>query len=599
MSRGPRSANPRAVLLIVGLLSFTSGCQPSSRSEVPSSRSDILFISIDTLRADHLPFYGYGRQTAPFLDSLAAEGLVFENVFVPLPATDPSHASLFTALHPVEHGVLANSMVLAERAETLAEVLRQDGYTTLGAIAVEHLGAKYNFHQGFDFYSDEVASSGNKGKYWRSGEAVNQSVFGMLKELTVRQTDEPFFLFVHYFDVHTPYLEEGVVTVEGPAVAQVVPREIVKHHRLIERYDWGIRYADQLIEELFSQLEALDLTDNLLTVVTSDHGEQLGEHGYTGGHADIYAETVRVPLLMHGGALGAGAIPRPVSSMDIPVSILEQAGLTFSNRVSGRSLFDEGQDERDLLVLGYPNYTRSLGLIDYPLWFIRNLDHVYQFVGSESIVPSAVSDESGRFEVHREDKAGGEAVYRIRFPEVSGRTALQPVTVALDVQLRDGGCRPAASIELEPHIRYLNAEDPIRFESSRRIYFQALLTDRTSVRLSPADCVEKVFYRVARYPSPWHRDGKLPNAVQSRLWAKLLTERKRAPLDEIYDLEQDPAMVRNLIDSVEVADSAQSMRRSVDRQWGGYSQTGLEREQDAISYTAEEIEMLRSLGYIQ
>ncbi len=448
-------------------------------------------------------------------------------------------------------------------------------------------------------YSGEWEGGREGPRHRRRADEVNQSVFEMLEKLIDDQVAGPFFIFVHYFDVHAPYLKTEAFPVEGPAVEHVVSPDFVSRLPLIDRYDWGIRYVDNYIEELFSRLGTLGLTENLLTVVTSDHGEQLGEHGFAGGHADLYAETIRVPLVIHGAETTPGRVSGVVSSMDIPVSILEYVDLDFSSRVSGRSLFEPGSEQDLLLVLGYPHYTRSVGIIDYPLWFIRNLDHVYRFVGTESIDPAVTEAAPNRIELSPVKVIDGEAVFRIPLAGISKRRSLQPVIVSLDVQLRESACRATASIELEPHMRYLDAEENIEFEKSLRIYYPALLADRTSARISPSECVEKVFFGITEYSYLTQGDSQLPSAIETRLWDKLLTQRKRSSSDELYDLGQDPIMARNLIDSAELVDLANSMRKSSDRLFGGYSEAALEQGQDAGRYTIEEIEMLKSLGYIQ
>ena len=118
-------------------------------------KPNILLITIDTLRRDHLGVYGYPRETSPFMDQLAREGMMFKHTITPIPSTAPSHASILTSLHPLTHGASGNASPLTDKAQTIAEVLKQNGYYTIGTVAVVFLSTKYNFSQGFDSFSDE------------------------------------------------------------------------------------------------------------------------------------------------------------------------------------------------------------------------------------------------------------------------------------------------------------------------------------------------------------------------------------------------------------------------------------------------------------
>lgn len=183
------------------------------------ARPNVLLISVDALRADAVGAYGCPRRTTPFLDSLAARGRLFRNAYVPLPATAPSHATLLTSLHPVQHGVLSNTMTLPEQAETLGEVLKANGYVTLGAVAVFYLKARYGFGQGFDAFSDEWSyrARGNT-RERRSAADVNASVAALLASHARQAPGRPVFLFVHYYDVHAPYVRRPRYLGPEPAV---------------------------------------------------------------------------------------------------------------------------------------------------------------------------------------------------------------------------------------------------------------------------------------------------------------------------------------------------------------------------------------------
>ena len=267
------------------------GCAASCRSESPPP--NIVLVSIDALRADHVGAYGYPGGNTPFIDSLARDGRIFERAFVPLPATAPSHASLLTSLHPLQHGVMANAEPLPAEVETLAEALGRRGYFTMGSVAVHHMRRRYGFDQGFELYSDRWNREDPlNGRYDRGAADVNQSVRAMIDTYLRQGTSSPFFLFVHYFDVHAPYVDH-----EGLGIAAQVsdPSPADNQADIINRYDSEVRFVDEHIERIHDYLDERGLMTNTYFVVTADHGEQLGEHGMSKGHADIYRETLRIP----------------------------------------------------------------------------------------------------------------------------------------------------------------------------------------------------------------------------------------------------------------------------------------------------------------
>src|SRR6185436_2595244 len=215
----PPMATARSLLLAVFLTA------PAFAAGAPN----IVLISIDTLRADHLPMYGYARPTTPFLSSMAERGIVFENVWVPMPSTTPSHGSMLTGRYPSGHGSLALWVPLKRDVETIAEVLQKKGYHTIGAVAVSHIGRVSNFDQGFADFADTGSTR------TRDGKSVNADIMRMVSASRRSNADQPLFLFVHYFDCHAPYGWWRGQT-EDPAKYPVPER--------IARYDDSIRQVD-------------------------------------------------------------------------------------------------------------------------------------------------------------------------------------------------------------------------------------------------------------------------------------------------------------------------------------------------------------------
>jgi arylsulfatase A-like enzyme len=316
---------------------------------------NVLLVSVDTLRADAIGPYG-GIPT-PTLDRLAAEGVVFEQVFAPAPATAPSHAALFTGDLPLRQGVLRNGDALPESAHTLAEHLRARGWRTAGFASSFVLDPRFGWAQGFEHYDADFAAGSASmkrapypGAFWsahrfegfdRRAAATTQAVRAWLEH-----APEPFFLFVHYFDPHAPYVPpKGYAKrVAGHAFAldgrEVPGLEPARLARLVRRYHAEVLYVDDSLAALLDALAQRPSGRSTLTVVTGDHGEGLGQHGWLEHGRDLYDEQIRVPLLLHWpGQLPAGHRVRlPVSIPDVPATLAELAGVEPLPGSDGRSL---------------------------------------------------------------------------------------------------------------------------------------------------------------------------------------------------------------------------------------------------------------------
>lgn len=311
-----------------------------------------VLISIDTLRADHLGSYGYGRDTSPFLDSLAARGVLFENAYVQLPGTLPSHMSMLTGLYPEEHGVFPPDGVLPADISLLAERFQEAGYRTAGHTEGGYMHGGYGFSRGFDEWSHES-------KLIKSDA---ERTFGRATEFLRRlQKDKPFLLFVHTYSVHDPYfpidhLSEyprekynnlywdgpapDVFSPTGPNLGAYNRGELDLDSEGLEyfkvRYDAAINYVDDVVRDFFGVLDELHLGDDVTIIVTSDHGEEFLEHGML-AHNQAYPETLHVPLIVYRPGIEPRRVSQVVESIDIAPTLLELAGLP-SPPVSGESL---------------------------------------------------------------------------------------------------------------------------------------------------------------------------------------------------------------------------------------------------------------------
>lgn len=322
----------------LGAFSLPVWSNPTVLAPAPASGMNLLLVSLDTLRADHLPTYGYGRDTAPFIDrALARPGVVFDRVITAATTTAPSHMTMFTSLLPSVHGVRSNRAFepLPGSAQTLAEVLRAQRVATGAVLEVGAMSRPLGFGRGFAEYSEIGAHGPGAPATVGHIEATLARAEGWLD----RHAAERFFLFVHSYQVHTPYAPPAAYAdlfrepAPGVSLAPGIPSD---WHP--DRYDREIRYSDDRLAEFFGRLEARGWLDDTLVVFTSDHGEGFLEHGYLGHGPDIHDEVLRVPLVFRGpGVSGGRRVDTPVGLVDLMPTLLELMGAPAPAGMEGRS----------------------------------------------------------------------------------------------------------------------------------------------------------------------------------------------------------------------------------------------------------------------
>ncbi len=292
----------------------------------------VVLISIDTLRADHLPAYGYGGVETPAIDALAADGVVFERAYSPAPLTLPAHASLLTGLSPPEHGLRDNTgyqldagRIDAGEVPLLPLLLKQAGYATGAAVSSFVLRRQTGLAQGFDVYEDSIGFADGTGSPQRAG----QETLALAREWLREHGGEPFFLFFHLNEPHTPY--------EPPEPFA---------SRYASAYDGEVAAADQVVGGLLEQLRELEVYDRALVLLLSDHGEGLGEHGEEEHGILLYRSTLHVPLLLKlPGAQRAGSrVAAPVQLADVVPTLAALLGLPLA-RTSGADLLAASDPE--------------------------------------------------------------------------------------------------------------------------------------------------------------------------------------------------------------------------------------------------------------
>lgn len=293
-------------LALILLLLGCRGTEDLADVPVPRATRGYVVISIDTLRADHLGSYGYGRPTSPFLDSLAKRGTLFEEAYAQFPSTLVSHMSMLTGLHPREHGVFPPNAVLSDQVELLPEVFQRHGFRTAGFTEGGFMSGRFGFRRGFDVFH---ARDRNRN---RPLEGTFRRGVQFLESL---KKEDRFLLFLHTYAVHAPYdapdryrepfwpgpPPPGAIPATGPALTrqnalgEPLPQPVVDW--LTALYDAGIRQTDEVIQRFFADLERLGLSDDVTVVITSDHGEEFQDHGRF-NHTQLYREVLRVPLIV-------------------------------------------------------------------------------------------------------------------------------------------------------------------------------------------------------------------------------------------------------------------------------------------------------------
>jgi arylsulfatase A-like enzyme/Flp pilus assembly protein TadD len=276
---------------------------------------NVILITIDTVRADHIGCYGARGVSTPTIDGLARDGIVFDRAIAQVPLTFPSHAAIMTGLYPFQNGAQDfTSPPLDPRFRTIAQALREHGYSTGAVVSSFALDHSWGLARGFDFYDDAFSQESYKkrdlGLVERKAEESVTHALSWLRKAPKR----PFFLWLHLYDPHSPY----------------DPPEPFRSRFADHPYDGEIAYADQQLGRLIEWLKSARLYDRTLVIVASDHGESLGDHGEKEHGFFLYNSTLRVPLIVKPPAKSeykAGRVPDPAELLGIPATILRIAGL--------------------------------------------------------------------------------------------------------------------------------------------------------------------------------------------------------------------------------------------------------------------------------
>jgi arylsulfatase A-like enzyme/Tfp pilus assembly protein PilF len=305
----------------------------------PSRTTPVILISIDTLRSDHLPAYGYDRGSTPNLDAFRADAILFEHAYSHCPLTLPSHSSIMTGLLPADHGVRDNiGFMLDENVPSLPALLKANGYATGAAVSAFVLRKGTGIARGFDDYDDEVEPIGTWQVIARV-QRVGGETEAVARKWLDAHGDKPFFYFLHLYDPHTPY----------------EPPEPYRSQYKERPYDGEIAYTDHVIGDFLDSLKEKGIYDKALIVILADHGEGLNEHQEEEHGIFLYREAIQVPLfvkLPHSKNAGA-TVSAPAALIDVFPTILQQTATPLPKRandhaVSLLSLLDGNAPKRNI-----------------------------------------------------------------------------------------------------------------------------------------------------------------------------------------------------------------------------------------------------------
>jgi arylsulfatase A-like enzyme len=300
---------------------------------------NVILLSIDTQRADHLTSYGYQHDTAPFIDrGLAKKGAVFENMVAGATSTSPAHMTMFTGMQASAHGLTQGLEGLAPWIYTVTEAVRSEGYET-GAVTEDGwLGIHHGFGRGFNIYVE------NRSANIMAPTGQVDVTFARAREWLQRHKDRRFFLFLHTFQVHDPFSPPPQYqSLFRQHDGQPIDDNSPWYLKWMNAYDQEIRYTDDEVRTLWREIERLGLAENTIFIVTSDHGESFMEHGYFGHGAHPHEAVVRVPLIVRGPGVANGVrVAEPVGHVDLAPTILDLMGIDASlEQFQGRSLAPE------------------------------------------------------------------------------------------------------------------------------------------------------------------------------------------------------------------------------------------------------------------
>lgn len=347
------------------------------------NKPNIILITLDALRADHVGCYGYPKNTTPFIDELSKKSLIFKNCIAQSGSTVQALSALLTSKFVYLDAVVGEQFVLGKRYVTLAEFLRSKGYFTIAIVGHYYVKRKFGFDRGFDYYDDNFKSIRNACEFLEAikkafeSRIIKKKIFFMWMHM--REPRPPFELggYKYINEFYTPFVGDM-----QSKVYEMYNKKIEMSnkgiHELIARYDSNIKFVDENLKAIFQFFSTKNLLKNSIIIITSDHGESLGEHDIF-NHNHLYYGILRVPLIIKISGMKSRVINSPVSSIDIFPTILDILGYdSYVSRLKlrGRSLLGK----RNSKDIQFSEYSNSYSLIqsDWRL-FIDELNNAMLF----------------------------------------------------------------------------------------------------------------------------------------------------------------------------------------------------------------------------
>lgn len=302
----------------------------------------MILISIDTLRADRIGAYGYDRPTSPALDAFARTGVLYETAVAECSWTLPSHVTMMSGLAPATHGVVKPALRIGSDTPLLAELLRDAGYSTIGLTDGGYVGASHGFSRGFDVYDE-------------TDDTFAETVADAIARMDALANGERLFLFLHTYDVHCPYDPAPTIAAQfrsqdaapivtagrcgNPHFNTMALRPGQARH-ISDQYDASIREMDDSLGTLIAYLRSSGRLEHTLVLITSDHGEELADHGSFGHERTLYREALMVPLVIVAPGLAPDRVAEPVGLADLAPTVLGVLGLPGPAGLEGRRLVE-------------------------------------------------------------------------------------------------------------------------------------------------------------------------------------------------------------------------------------------------------------------
>lgn len=399
-------------------------CRSQHAQAVPvqgsSRKPSLLFVTIDTWRWDYMGASGSGRADTPAMDGLAGRGVYEPEILAPCPLTTPSHASMFTGLTPLKHRVLdCMSYSLPSDVPTLAEAFKKAGYKTAAVVSGDTLKRRFGLARGFDLYDDlemqkryaeDIMPSS------RDGAVTTRKAVAWLRGLN---SGDPAFLWVHYFDLHTPYRSRPVYDAKYPK----------------NRYAAQVNFVDDQVAALVAAIGA-DPGRSWRIVVVGDHGEGFGEHGEIGHGYSLYRETLDVPFIVSPRPQAPLVHPRPWAIIDIEPTVREWFGLPGNAGVDGESLFKAGTPGRNISAVSFLasfmfNVTPVYGLRRGGMMYMKHADEELYDIHSD---PGETRNISGGRSLARELETS-RGICEALFPQREIQAILNPTLKSTQADL--------------------------------------------------------------------------------------------------------------------------------------------------------------------